>query len=197
MRDRYEDRRDDPGPPRRDEGPRDHTPLMPGWLARSLLERGEVATWVRGPGSCPWWEPYLTHPLACLVGIPVGAACLTVGRLAVPDWSQLPPAAAVSAILTFFVPLMVVAFLTGHFTRLVVTDRRLLIIQGQTVIRSWGIRQLPRSLVKYVRREGEDEAPTIDLDSLQKMLGGKSDGIVDSNTIMSLGKKLDRFKTGD
>jgi len=36
----------------------------------------------------------------------------------------------------------------GYFTRLVVTNYRLLILQGYEVCRSWSIHHLPRSLIR-------------------------------------------------
>src|SRR5437763_221253 len=63
----------------------------------------------------------------------------------------------------------------AYFTRLVVTNRRVVILQGHAISYSWGIDDLPRHLIRYERRGGE-ESRTIDLDALQTMLGGSSDG---------------------
>jgi len=171
-------------------------PPLPEWLAKALLEPDEKPEWVRGPNYAPPWERALTHPLAFLVALPPAVILVTVGRLLADDWRTLHPAFGVSAILVLIGSILVIAFMTAYYTRLVVTERRLLIIQGQSAIRSWGMGDLPPSLLHFGRQafDGKDAGPRIDLDKLEKMLGGKSEGVIGSDAIIKFGKQLDRIK---
>src|SRR5262245_26808120 len=155
---------------------RRHPPLPP-WLERRLLRRGEHVTWVRGPRFNPSWERYVTHPALFLLALLLGAACVAAGRLSVQTWGDLSPAAVFAAGGIVIASVFVLGIFSGYFTRLVVTNYRLVIMQGYEVCRSWGVDVLPRSLIAYGRR-GDEESRTVDLDALQTMLGGSSDQFV-------------------
>jgi hypothetical protein len=170
---------------------------LPPWLASRLLGPGEEVTWVRGPRFNPSWERYVTHPLLFLVALLVSAACLAVDRLLARSVNEMSGVSILVAFILVFGSICVLAFFNGYFTRLVVTNLRLLIIQGYEVRRRWSIDALPRSLLKYSRREDGQWRPTIDLDSLQKTLGGSSDQFADSKTIRAFGKQIDQIKASE
>jgi hypothetical protein len=167
-------------------------PPLPAWLRGRLLRPGEHVTWVCGPRFNPAWERYATHPALFLFALAVGAACLGASRL-------LPGAAGVAGALVaggiVLGSVFVLALSSGYFTRLVVTDHRLVILQGYEVCRSWGLDDLPRSLVRYGRQGVEAASPAVDLDTLRTMLGGSSDKFVDSKTILAFGKQLEQIKS--
>jgi hypothetical protein len=169
-------------------------PDLPPWLARRVLRADEQITWVRGPRWSPWWEPYVTHPRLFVAALVVGAACLLAGLLTAGSWAQMPEWPVVAAAALVVGSILVLAFFNGHFTRLVVTSHRLLILQGFEVRHNWGIDDLPRSLLRYGRQPGGQMSPSIDLDALQTVLGGSSDQFVDAKTIRSFGKQLHRIK---
>jgi hypothetical protein len=75
----------------------------------------------------------------------------------------------------------------------VVTNYRIAIMQGYEVVRSWRLDDLPRSLICYTMQGGE-ERRSVDLDSLQTMLGSSSDQFADTKTVLAFGKQLDRIK---
>jgi hypothetical protein len=185
----------DPDEDSLDDRPWDFPPL-PGWLADRILRPDEKITWVIGPKWQPWWERYATHPLLFLIALVLGAGCVAAGRLSVDSWAQLHPVPAVVAIGLVFGSIFVLGGVSGWFTRLVVTNFRLVILQGREVCRSWNIDDLPPSLVHYGKpQKGEPDSPTIDLDALKTMLGSKpSDKFVDADTIMTLGKHLDQIR---
>jgi hypothetical protein len=172
---------------------------LPSWLARRVLAAGEEVTWVRGPRLEPRWEPYVTHPALFLVALAVAAVCLAVARVIAGSWDTIPIAPPAIALVIVMGSICVLAFFNGYFTRLVVTNRRLLILQGFEVRHSWGIDQLPRSLLRYGRRDGGLENPTIDLDALQLTLGASpSAGFVEAKTIQAFAKKVKQLrKQGD
>ncbi len=204
MSDQYQpDPPESPGRPERVERPEASAPPrikagppLPEWLAKTALYPDEKPEWVRGPRYAPPWERMMTHPLAFLAAIPPAAICLAVGRIIAGEWKLLHPAFGIAAILIVFGSIIVIGFLTAYYTRLVVTDRRLLIIQGQVPIRSWGLGDLPASLLHFGRHAfgGKDAGPRIDLNKLEKMLGGGGDGVVSSDAIIKFGKQLDRIK---
>ena len=70
----------------------------------------------------------------------------------------------------------------------------LFIVQGYEVCRTWGIDDLPRSLLRFSRVGDGGRSRTVDLDALKTMLGGSSDKIVDSKAILGFGKQLDHIK---
>jgi hypothetical protein len=184
------DRFDAPPPP----VAQSHPPL-PDWLARRLLRPGEEVTWVRGPRSNPWCECLLTHPALFLIALAFGAACCWAARLVAGSWSDVPPPLVLAVAGIVLASVIVLGISAGYFTRLVVTNQRIAILQGYEVCRSWGLDRLPPSLVRYVRRDGAGDRWAVDLDSLQTMLGGASDHFVDAKTILEFGKQLDRITT--
>jgi hypothetical protein len=171
-----------------------HYPPLPPWLERRLLRANEKVTWVRGPRWQPWWERYVTHPGLFLVAAGLGAGCVGIGRLLAGSWSQMPDLPAAAAGFIMLASILVLALSAGYFTRLVVTNYRLVILQGYEVCRSWRIGELPPSLVHYGVRVGDEGDRTVDLDALRTMLGSSTDQFADSKTIMALGKQLDGIK---
>jgi hypothetical protein len=166
---------------------------LPPWLARRLLRPEEQVTWVRGPRWNPWWERYATHPVLFLAALAIGAACVAVARLRAGSWSDMHPAPAVVAVALFFGSIYVLAIANAYFTRLVVTDRRIVILQGHEVCRTWRLDRLPRSLIRYGKKADGTVSRSVDLDTLQTMLGGASDQFAEAKTIRSLGKQLDQI----
>jgi hypothetical protein len=167
---------------------------LPEWLQLRLIRRDEHITWVRGPRHNPQWERYVTHPALFLAALAVGAACVGLGRLGAGTWAAMPVLPALAGGLIAVGSVFVLAFSNAYFTRLVVTDSRLLILQGYEVCRSWAINDLPRSLIRYTMPAGGTESRTVDLDALRTMLGGSSDQFTDAKTILDLGKRLDGIK---
>jgi hypothetical protein len=170
---------------------------LPPWLVRRLLRAGEEITWVHGPRLNPWWERYITHPALFLVALALGAACLGVGRLCVRSWSEIPSLAALAGGGIVLGSVFVLGIAAGYFTRLVVTNFRIVILQGYEVCRSWSMDDLPPSLIRYRMRAGEKESRTVDLEALQTVLGGSSDQFAESKTILAFGKHLDQIKARD
>jgi hypothetical protein len=176
---------------------REHPPL-PAFLARCWLRPDEQVTWVVGPRFNPPWEQYVTHPALAGVAVVVGVLCVLTGRMTVGSWSELPVWPPVVAGALFFASIVVLGVCCGYFTRLVVTNQRLLLTQGREIYRKWNIDDLPRSLLRYGRRErGERSEPTIDLDALQTMLGSASDQFAEAKTILAFGKQLGHIKASE
>jgi len=173
-------------------------PLLPAWLARRLLAPGEEITYVRGPRRSPGWERYVTHPVLALAAVGVGIVWFWIARgiesLTENPESGLATLAVFAAVGLVLATVFVLGLASGHFTRLVVTDRRMFIVQGREVFRSWGIDRLPASLIRYGLPGDERRSPTVDLDALQTMLGGSSDQFSNAKTILAFGKHLDRIK---
>jgi hypothetical protein len=175
---------------------RPHAPL-PDWVARRLLGAGEQITWVCGPRFNPRWERYVTHPALFVGSLAVGAVLLGAGRLCSESWKVMPPAAVVMVVAApalVLASVFVLGFSAAYFTRLVVTTRRLVIVQGYEVCRSWGLHELPQSLVGYGPRGNRDGGRAVDLDALQTMLGSATDQFAESKTILAFGKHLERIK---
>jgi hypothetical protein len=166
---------------------------LPAWLARRILAPNETVALVRGPTSNWFLEPYLTHPGLFLVALVPAGISLGIGRSLVNSWKELPPLAGVIAVLFVFGSIIFLASLAGYFTRLVITDQRLIIVQGREVRSSRSVNELPPILLRRnFDRDGHERAPTIDLNAVNTMLG--VDGFVDSNTILTLGKKIDKMR---
>lgn len=169
---------------------------LPPWLAKRLLRRGEQITWVRGPQFNPWWERYLTHPALFLFALALAACCwmlasavARLGAAGLATFSVLVGAAIVLG------SIFVLGICCGYFTRLVLTDRRMVVLQGYEVCRSWSILHLPRSLIRVGRLPGDEEwRRTVDMDALKTMLGGASDKFTDAKTILAFAKEIDRLK---
>jgi hypothetical protein len=172
-------------------------PALPDWVARRLLGADERITWVCGPRFNPHWERYVTHPALFVGALAVGAVLLGAGRLCSESWRVMPPlavAAVVAAPILVLASVFVLGISAAYFTRLVVTNRRLVIVQGYEVCRSWGLHELPLSLVRYGPRGNRDGGRSVDLDALRTMLGGATDQFAESKTIIAFGKHLDRIK---
>ena len=169
-------------------------PPLPDWLARRLLRSDENVTWVRGPLVSPWWERYVTHPVLFLPALFLGVACLWVGRLCVDSWSDLSPVPACLGGGIILGAIFVLGGAAGHFTRLVVTNCRVVILQGYDVCRGWSIDELPSSLIRYGMREGKGSRVAIDLDALKTVLGSSSGQFSEAKTILEFGKQLDQIK---
>jgi hypothetical protein len=169
-------------------------PPLPEWLARRLLRPGEEISWVRGPRWRPSWEPHVTHPVLFLYALALGAVCIVAARLSAGSWEDTHPLPVFAGVGIVLLSIYVLAFFNGYFTRLVVTNLRLFIVQGFEVRSSWNIDALPRSLLRHGPRKDGLDSPTIDLDAVQTMLGGSSDQFTDSKTIRSFGKQIAQIK---
>ena len=169
-------------------------PPLPTWLARRLLHPDEQVTWVRGPRFNPSWERHVTHVRLFLAALVLGAILSAAGWL----FNELAPGAVLVCILISIAivvgSIMVLGLCCGYFTRLVVTNSRVLILQGYEVCRSWGVKQLPRSMLRYGRREDGETGPTVDLEAMKAMLGGSPDGYADAKAILAFGKTLGQIK---
>jgi hypothetical protein len=171
------------------------TPELPPWLEQRLLRPDEEVTWVRGPRFNPSWERYITHPALFLAALAVGLVGVGIGRIVTRGEPETTVVLAVVAGAIVLASVFVLGLSNGYFTRLVVTNTRLLILQGYEVCRSWGLDDLPRHLVRYGRLDGGEESQAIDLEAVKTILGGSSDRFTDSKTILSFGKRLEQFKT--
>ncbi len=168
---------------------------LPEWLERRLLQPGEEVTWVRGPRFCPWWERYVTNPLLFVVALALGGICVAVGHLNADTYPKLPVALDLVAGGIVFGSVVVLGFSAGCWTRLVVTNCRIVIIQGREVCRTWGLEDLPESLVRFGPRGKGKPSRTIDLEAVQTLFGStSSDQFVDAKTIKAFGKQLDRIR---
>lgn len=184
----------------RDDGDREvgsKGPPLPGHLARRLLRSDEEVVSVNGPRWSPSWEPFLTHPLVVLVGIALAVGAVALGGM-VLGWDNLAMGGVgVFALLSSFGSLILVAFMAGWFTRLVITNQRVMIVQGYEVRKTWGLDELPRSLVRQRRNADGELTKTVDLERLNTMMGGSSDGFVEAKTIWALSKEIDRSRRED
>jgi len=172
-------------------------PPLPFWLARRLLRRDEKITWVCGPSFNPSWERFVTHPLLLVVALALGALCLGAGWGIADSPRELPVLPVLAAGVIVLGSLFLVGFASGYFTRLVVTNFRLVIMQGYEVRSSWGIDDLPYSLVRYAWLGDGAKARTIDLDAVKTMLGNSSDKVAESKTIVAFGKHLNQIRARD
>lgn len=166
---------------------------LPGWLADRLLQGDEKVDWVRGPRFNPSWERSITHPGLLIFPLICGAIGLSLGKLIGEGTTGIFLFAAGGI---FILTIIVLGLANGYFTRLVVTNRRLFILQGYEICRSWKIDDLPPTLLQYGTR-GNAASPGIDLSALKSMLGGSSEQFTDAKTILSLGKQLDRITKSD
>jgi hypothetical protein len=169
-------------------------PTLPAWLARRLLGADEKVAWVWGPSFNPDWERYLTHPALVLLAL-VLAAILWLPLTALEPLVLIPPVLVAGAIV--FGTILVLAFANAYFTRLIVTNTRLLIVQGHAVCSNWSIHDLPPSLIRYSRLGTGEETRTVDLEALHSMLGGSSDQFAPRDAILAFGKKLQNIKAQD
>ena len=167
---------------------------LPAWLTRRWLRAGEEITWVRGPRFNPRWERYVTHPVLVFYALGFGTALVLVGWLSAGSRPEVLVLLALAAAAVVLASLFVVGIFAGYFTRLVVTNFRIVIIQGYEVCRSWNIADLPPSLIRYRMRGRVRESRTVDLDALQAMLGDPSDQFMAPKKILAFGKHLDGIK---
>ena len=166
---------------------------LPGWLADRLLRPNEKVVWVRGPWFNPSWERYVTHPGLFFIALALGAICVGVGATIAEGEAGIVVLSLVLAGCLIIPTILVLGISCGYFTRLVVTNFRLIIVQGYELCRSWGIDDLPYTMIRY-RQGGDDHRPSIDLDAVQTLLGGSSDKFTNAKSILSFGKQLDRIK---
>jgi hypothetical protein len=165
------------------------TSALPSWLARRLLRANEEITWVTGPSYSPSWERKVTHPALFVDAMILGGVSVAAGYLL----GALPIGVFAAAGLLLG-SIFVLGIANGHFTRVVVTNQRLVVMQGCEVVRAWTMEKLPQSLVRFTRRDDGQESRTVDLDALKTMLGPASDKFAEAKTIMSFAKKLDQIK---
>jgi hypothetical protein len=168
-------------------------PPLPAWLADRLLRADEKVNWVVGPKFNPSWERYVTHPALFLAALALGALCVAAGWLV--GGGEGTALAGLAAGGIALAAIFVLGIFSGYFTRLVVTDARLLILQGYEVCSSWGMDDLPLSLVRYRTRGIDAGRRTVDLDALKTLLGTTSDKVVEAKTILAFGKKLEQIKS--
>jgi hypothetical protein len=169
-------------------------PPLPPWLASRVLRHREHVEWVYGPWFNPSWERYVTHPLVFLGALALVPIIFGVGWVVNGAWSQELLVLILPAGGIVFGSIFVLGIASGYFTRLVVTNHRLIILQGREVCRSWDMSQLPYSLRRYRMQSDGARMPAIDLDAVKSMLGGASDRVADSKTILSFGKQLDQIR---
>jgi hypothetical protein len=170
---------------------------LPAWLRKRLLRAEERITAVYGPAFNPSWERYVTHPALFLGALGFGALWLGEAWLLAGVRPDLMPWAALAAGATVLASVFVLGLACGYFTRVVVTTSRLVILQGYEVCRSWRIQDLPPSLIRYCGPEPGMQTPTIDLDTLNTLLGNPSEGVVESKTILAFGKHLEGIQARD
>src|SRR5262249_53281540 len=149
---------------------------------------GEKVTWVCGPKSNPPWERYLTHPVLFFIALVLGIMCVILGWN-IAGTNDLPPWPVVLGGSLVVGSIFVLGFFNALFTRLVVTNFRIVILQGREACRSWGLDRLPLSLIRYSVRGGgggdsDSEERTIDHDAVKTMLGGTSGQFVERTSIM-------------
>lgn len=169
---------------------------LPGWLGDRLLRPDEKVTWVRGPRFNPSWERHVTHPR--LFFLAVFYSVVIVGAVWLAARDRPEPLAIAFLIAGFLVvsSVIILGITNGYFTRLVVTNLRLVILQGYEICRSWNIDDLPPSLLRY-GKGGERASWSIDLDAVKTMLGGSSDKFTDAKAILKFGKQLDSITIRD
>jgi hypothetical protein len=171
---------------------RAHPPVPP-WLAQRWLRPDEGVTWVAGPRFNPSWERYVTHPALVLVALALAVVWVGAGSLI--GGAAMPALLALPAGGLLFASIVVLGLSSGYFTRLVVTDSRLFVLQGYEMYRAWQIDDLPRSLVRYRARADGGRDWAVDLDAMKTMLGSASEHFTDSKTILAFSKQLGRIKS--
>jgi hypothetical protein len=167
---------------------------LPAWLADRLLRPDEEITWVRGPRFNPSWERYVTDPALFFLALALSAALVGAVWLSVGEWPEMRVLSLAAAAALLLGSIFVLGIANGYFTRLVVTNFRLVILQGFEVCRSWSIDDLPHRLIRYTMPGGGRKGPSIDLEAVKTMLGGPSDKFTGAKSILSFGKQLDRIK---
>src|SRR5262249_19583157 len=130
MSDQFQTERSDSPPP---SVARPSLVAFPEWLARRLLRPGEEITWVRGPWLNPSWERYVPPPGLFLVALGIGGFLLTVTALVSGGWGGVPAPVGLLCAGIVLASVYVLGIASGYFTRLVVTNTRLFIVQGYEV----------------------------------------------------------------
>jgi hypothetical protein len=170
-------------------------PPLPWWLAERLLRNGETVTWVRGPRFNPPWERHVTHPALFLPALALGVALLAAGCLTVgpgSEWFVLPALLAGGVV---FGSIFTLGLFSGYFTRLVVTNQRVVILQGYEVCRVWGLDRLPRSLVRYRVEADGQKIRSVDVEAVKTLFGNSTGQFTDAKTILEFGKRLTQITT--
>jgi hypothetical protein len=167
---------------------------LPRYIARGLLRPGEEVTFVRGPRWNPKWECYMTHPAMLLFPAAIGGCWWLAARKLADADSPLQVLAPATMFILLLVCLFALGIANGYFTRLVVTNFRMVILQGCEVCRGWDINRLPKSLLRYGLPGADGLNERVNLDALKSMLGAQSDQVVDARTILAFGKNLDAIK---
>jgi hypothetical protein len=171
------------------------TSPLPSWVARKILRPHETVSWVRGPRLNPNWERYATHPALILFPLLLGFVALCAAVQTTGSAGVFPAIIFTVAISLPFIFVMGIS--AGYFTRLVVTDLRLIIVQGYELCWDCDIDYLPPSLLRYDPRRGGKAGRSINLDALQTALGGSSTQFVEAKAILKLAKTIDRIKLRD
>jgi hypothetical protein len=166
---------------------------LPGWLADRLLRDGEKCARVFGPRYNPSWERYVTHPALFLAALAIGAVCFGIGWLTVGPEETLLLFVLPGAILAL-ASIFVLGLSNGYFTRLVVTNFRLVVLQGYEVCRAWDLDHLPRSLIRFGPKGEKGKDRAIDLEAVKTLLGGSSDKFAEAKSILAFGKQLEQIK---
>ncbi len=167
---------------------------LPSWLARRLLRNDEQVAWVRGPRFNPSWERYVTHISLFLAALGFGVVLTATGWLFAEMWPPMVLPAVLVAAGVVLGSIILLGLCCGYFTRLVATNQRLVILQGYEVCRTWGMDDLPPSLIRDGVSEGGRRNRTVDFDAVTAMLGGSSDRFVDAKAILAFGKQLGQIK---
>ncbi len=168
---------------------------LPTWVARKILRPDETVSWVRGPRLNPSWERYVTHPALILFPLFLGVVALCAAVQTTGSAGVLPAIIFTVAISLPFIFVMGIS--AGYFTRLVVTDLRVIIVQGYELCWDCSIDYLPPSLIRYDPRRGGKAGRSVNLDALQTALGGSSTQFVEAKAILKFAKTIDRIKLGD
>jgi hypothetical protein len=171
------------------------SPALPAWLASRVLRPDEELSWVFGPTFNPPWERHVTNPVLFLQALAIGLMCATVIILLAAGDPRAVVAALVCGGGIVIGVIMVLGICSGYWTRLVVTDARLIVLQGYEVVKSWNIDNLPVSLRRYGKRKDGREAWSIDLDTVSTMLGASSGKAVDQKSILVFAKQVDRIRS--
>lgn len=170
---------------------------LPAWLKRHLLFPDEEVAWVRGPRHNPWWERFATHPAHLLAALALGVGLVFLARLLAGSWAMTSAVPILFTVFLAIVSIYVLAIANAYFTRLVVTNFRLFIVQGYEICRRWDINDLPARLLRYSPNPDGQARATIDLDAVQTLLGGATSPFADARTIRSFGKQLDQIRDFD
>jgi len=172
-------------------------PYFPSWLMKRFLREDEGIEWVYGPALKPWWERYACHPVFIATAVVVAALWLAMGWVKAGDFAKLSIIPVLGPAALVVGSIFIVGASCGYFTRLVITNHRLLIVQGYELCRQWRVDDLPPWLIRYRRLPGADVTKTVDLDALRTMIGSSSANVADAKTILALGKHLANIRGPD